>query len=152
MSERYWLPTFFRRVKDGGPDSPVEAFWLVEWKALFSIGVLRFPRGSRENFHSHAMNAVSWVVSGLLTEEFADRNRRNNTYQTGDVAVTRRETLHRVWGIAPVTWVLTLRGRWEREWLEWNPASRQYIRLSLGRRIEGVYGVRVRDEKGVSQK
>lgn len=44
--------------KDGGPDSKVHGFYLIEIKSLFSIVFLKFEGKSREAFHDHAFNAV----------------------------------------------------------------------------------------------
>jgi len=40
---------------------------------LFSIVLLRFEGESRSNFHSHAFNAWTWLLSGSMVEFF---NRR----------------------------------------------------------------------------
>mgnify|MGYP001575993171 CR=1 FL=1 len=50
--------------KDGGPESHVWGFWLIEAKSLFSIVLLRFENGTREAYHSHAFNSLSWVLRG----------------------------------------------------------------------------------------
>ena len=49
----------FKASKDGGPDSTV---WMygIEVKWLFSILLLRFEDGSRDAYHSHAFDCVSW--------------------------------------------------------------------------------------------
>jgi hypothetical protein len=63
-----YLPHFYRKKSDGGKTSGVNAY-IFEWKCLFSIGLLHFKDGSRENFHSHGFNALSWFVRGWVTEE-----------------------------------------------------------------------------------
>ena len=47
----------FHKSHDGGKNSGVTGYWLIEWKSGFSIVVLRFSKGTREAFHSHAFNA-----------------------------------------------------------------------------------------------
>jgi len=42
--------------------------FLIEWKILFSIGILHFQEGSREAFHNHAFNAITFWLSGDVTE------------------------------------------------------------------------------------
>lgn len=59
----------FFKSKDGGPKSNVTGYWLIECKTLFSIVLLRFSEGTRESYHNHAFNAVSWVLSGALYEK-----------------------------------------------------------------------------------
>ena len=54
----------FHTGKDGGPESKVDGYWLFRHKRLFTVALLRFSKGSREAYHSHAFNAVSWVLTG----------------------------------------------------------------------------------------
>ena len=49
---------------DGGPNSGVTGFWIIELKWLFSIVILRFNRGTREAYHTHAFNAWTWWLKG----------------------------------------------------------------------------------------
>jgi hypothetical protein len=95
---------FLARRKDGGGESTVTGYWLVEIKSLFSICLLRFEGKSRNAFHNHAFNCFSWVLKGRLKE----------THLYGDVAyhhaspvpfVTSRKHFHRVDSATPVTWV-----------------------------------------------
>lgn len=60
--------------KDGGPESNVTGYWLFESKRFGSIVLLRFDKGSREAYHNHAFNALSWVLNrkGLLHEFVLD--------------------------------------------------------------------------------
>lgn len=58
-----WFPRFFYKKFDGGKESGVVGYFLLEWKKVFSIGLLRFSKGSRENYHSHA-----FFVYGANTE------------------------------------------------------------------------------------
>ena len=62
----------FKKSHDGGPNSGVTGYWLIEWKLGFSIVLLRFSKGSREAFHSHAFNAWTWWIKGRVMEYFAD--------------------------------------------------------------------------------
>lgn len=136
--------------KDGGPDSNVTGYWLIEWKSVFSIALLQFSQGSREAFHSHAFNSISWVLKGEIQEH------RKYAYdlpwyvqlfvRVGGVAGTTvtdykpsfkpvhttRDNLHKVFGIAPATWVLTFRGPWAKTWREEFPDGR-VVTLTDGR-------------------
>ena len=58
----------FHKAKDGGNESNVTGYWLIESKRFFSIVLLCFNKGSREAFHSHAFNALSWIIKGELEE------------------------------------------------------------------------------------
>lgn len=60
---------FLETTKDGGAESTVWAHWLIEIKGLFSVALLRFEDGTRDAFHSHAFNCVSWVLRGCLVEQ-----------------------------------------------------------------------------------
>ena len=58
-----WFPRLFFVKPDGGKNSGVTAYFLIEWKVLFSVGILRFNEGTREAYHSHAFNALTWWLS-----------------------------------------------------------------------------------------
>lgn len=102
--------------KDGGPDSVVDG-WLFEIKSLFSVGILRFNDGSREAFHSHAFNCVSWVLKGALFERFLDPRRGAYIHRPGKTIVTRRDDIHKV-SSHGTTYVLTVRGPWKKTWVD----------------------------------
>lgn len=124
------------RGKDGGPESKVFGFWLIRIKALFTIALLRFEHGSRDAYHSHAFNCVSWVLRGQLFERFYDGSWRRH-YAGFRPIVTRRDDCHKVTSIGR-TWVLTFRGPWACDWVERVPrADGSYKRLVLthGRKV-----------------
>lgn len=124
---------FLETTKDGGKESTVWAHWLIEIKGLFSIALLRFEDGTRDAYHSHAFNCVSWVLSGRLLEEDADRKATapvDDWKWWTDIhtpsllpIVTRRSTYHRVRSVGR-TWVLTFRGPWSKTWREAVPDGR----------------------------
>lgn len=128
----------FHKAKDGGPDSKVTGYWLIESKRFFSVVLLRFDKGSREAFHTHAFNAVSWVLKGKLLEVV-----RNGTFPLLNTETeykpsvlpiyTPRECFHRVFGIADVTWALSVRGPWSKTWKEYIPADDEEYTLTNGR-------------------
>lgn len=117
--------------KDGGPESNVTAYWLIEWKSVFSIALLRFDQGSREAFHSHAFNCVSWVLKGELLEYLYSGRWIVHRPSLLPI-VTARSCLHKVFGVAPRTWVLTFRGPWRDHWHEVLPDGRA-VTLTDGR-------------------
>lgn len=127
---------FLLKRKDGGSDSNVTGWWLIEWKSLFSIALLRFDYGSREAFHNHAFNSISWVLKGELKEQRITDNEFNYTIfkPSWKPIITTRDNLHKVYGEAPVTWVLTFRGPWSKTWSErFNDGST--LTLTHGRKI-----------------
>lgn len=104
---------FLHYGKDGGPESTVWGLFLVEIKCLFSVVLLRFEDGSREAYHSHAFDAVSWVLRGNLLEEFLSGGWR--LHHKGWLPIlTRRTTFHKVTSLGR-TWVLSFRGPWADE-------------------------------------
>ena len=127
--------------KDGGAESHVYAYGL-ELKSLFSVLVLRFEDGTRDAYHSHAFDAVSWVLSGELVETAYTNDAPTGVavdIHTPRVApiVTLRETFHRVRSVGR-TWVLSLRGPWADTWTESVPSREgRYIPRTLthGRRV-----------------
>lgn len=129
---------FLSKSKDGGKDSTVDAYWLVEVKGLFSVALLRFGPGSRSAYHSHAFHSVNWLLRGSSTEEQLDpvdssvsRIERRPSLRP---IVTLRNTLHRVVSEG-VSWVLAVRGPWQSHWLEYDPALRYYRVLKHGRGV-----------------
>lgn len=125
---------FFYRGKDGGDESTVTGFWLIELKWLFSIVLLRFDHGTREAFHNHAFDAISWVLGrGYLVESFADGRTPRAHFRSCRPIITRRGDFHRVRSYGR-TWALSLRGPWTKTWLEYLPSEDRFVELGHGRR------------------
>ena len=107
----------FNKRKDGGESSPVDAYFLIEVKGLFTIALLKFNKGQREAFHTHAFNAWTWFLKGNMRE-----SRFNTTFSTVYTRsifpkFTSRYNNHRV--IAEEdSWCITLRGPWQKTWTE----------------------------------
>jgi hypothetical protein len=126
---------FLFGAKDGGPESRVWA-WGLESKRFGSVLLLKFGRGSREAFHSHAFNATSWVLSGGLREVVRYRTFGFASTEHAPSLMpvrTYRETFHQVFGLAPATWVLSFRGPWADTWEEW--VDDEDIVLTHGRKV-----------------
>jgi len=122
---------FFSFGKDGGPESRVWGFWLIEIKSLFSIALLRFEDGSRDAYHNHAFNALSWVLSGELVE--MPLGSSTETYRPSFWPIwTPRQRFHKVVSKGR-TWALTVRGPWSRTWKEYLPKTNDHITLTHGR-------------------
>lgn len=115
-----WFPRLFYKASDGGKDSGVTAYFLIEWKILFSIGVLHFKKGSREAYHTHAFNALTWWLRGSVTEErvglFSFLLKKQKDFKASiKPKFTSRENFHKI--IAHVsTYALTFRGPWRDTW------------------------------------
>ena len=124
----------FHVGKDGGPYSTVTGYWLVEMKKLFSIALLKFENGSRDEYHSHAFDCVSWLLSGKLEEQMQDDpyGRAKHYLPSWRPIVTRRSTFHRVYSRG-TSWVITLRGPWAKKWREYNPFTSKFSTLENGR-------------------
>lgn len=123
-------------AKDGGAESRVWC-WGIESKRLGSVLLLKFGQGSREAFHTHAFNSVSWVLSGELKET---QMFNGPVYCTMFHAPswrpvhTYRETNHMVEGYAEANWALTFRGPWVDTWREFLPAAKRWLTLTHGRK------------------
>lgn len=122
---------FFNRSKDGGPESPVDAFFLFEIKSLCTVALLRFNEGSREALHTHAFNALTWFIHGDLVEE--DISGSYYVYKRSWLPkITRRNKNHRV--LARFTsWCFTIRGPWASTWTE--DTDTHHTVLTHGRKI-----------------
>lgn len=106
----------FQKTKDGGPESPVDAFFLFESKRLGSVALLRFNKGGREAYHTHAFHALTWFFSGDLTEENYDGTER--IYRRSLIPkFTSRTKNHRVRADS-TSWCFTVRGPWNKTWTE----------------------------------
>ena len=125
-----WFPRFFYIKPDGGKDSGVTGYFLIEWKVLFSIGILHFKKGSREAYHNHAFNALKWWIKGSVTEIKLDGNEKDFK-PSFKPKYTSRDNFHKVMAHEN-TWALTFRGPWMDTWKEYRKDT--YVTLTHGRK------------------
>lgn len=118
--------------KDGGPKSRGWV-WGFESKLFGSVLLLLFRRGTRDAYHSHAFNSISWVLSGGLHEELYPSEMQNLYLPSWRPVYTYRTTKHKVSGLVDRTWVLTFRGPWVDRWSEYLPGENRHITLTHGR-------------------
>ena len=139
-----WFPRFFYTKPDGGKDSGVTGYFLIEWKILISIGILHFKKGTREAYHNHAFNALTWWLSGKVIEHklnasfWGDQTLINKfedistEYSPSLIPkYTSRENFHKVEAIKE-TYALTIRGPWINIWQEFK--ENRLINLTHGRK------------------
>jgi hypothetical protein len=110
----------------------VTGYFLIEWKPLFSIGVLHFKKGSREAFHSHAFNAVTFWLKGKVTELKHPTNDQALFKAGLKPKYTPRNNFHKVVAHTD-TYALTIRGPWVDYWHEFKKG--EYLTLTHGRKI-----------------
>jgi hypothetical protein len=123
---------FFQKHKDGGPKSTVTGYWLAEIKSLFSIVLLKFEDGSRDEYHNHAFNSVNWVLKGNVEEQFPHQELNQSFSASIKPIVTRRTRMHRVVSKG-TTWVLSFRGPWAKTWLEYDQKTKKLVTYGHGR-------------------
>lgn len=144
------MAKFFYKGKDGGDESNVTGYWLFESKRFGSIVLLCFDKGSREAYHTHAFNAISWILKGKLEErslhtlDICDKDGSIiHTSKWEEVTeikpslkpiFTSRERFHRVFGMAEKTWALSFRGPWLKTWKEFRPKEERTVILTNGRK------------------
>jgi hypothetical protein len=127
-----WFPRFFYKKYDGGKESGVTGYFFLEWKKVFSVGSLRFAEGSRENYHSHAFNAITWWIRGEVEEQTYQGE--NKIFKPSlKPKITLRSKIHRVIS-KKTTWAITLRGPWEDTWYEVDRDGKRIV-LTHGRKI-----------------
>lgn len=121
--------------KDGGAESSVWGFWIVEIKGLFSIVLLKFVGKSREAYHTHAFNAISWVLKGRLTEHHLLGGVKSIAEHPASLrpVITKRDTFHKVHSDG-VTWALSFRGPWSKTWTEFREKEGRFVTLTNGRK------------------
>lgn len=125
-----WFPRIFYKKPDGGQESGVTGYFLIEWKSLFSIGILHFKKGSREAFHSHAFNALTFWLKGKVTEVKPDNAQQN--FSSGlRPKFTPRSNVHKVVAHED-TYALTFRGPWLDYWFELK--NNEQVFLTHGRK------------------
>lgn len=128
---------FFQKVKDGGPDSPVDAYVLIEIKSLFSIMLLHFPKGrTREAYHSHAFNAITIWLKGKVREHLLGDDGAGLLYTAPSIKRTPTWLMHKIEPIEDA-WALTFRGPWRDKWEEYrenNPKGSRFVILTHGRK------------------
>lgn len=124
----------FTKCKDGGPDSPVDGYFLIEVKGLFSIALLKFNKGMREKYHSHAFSALTWFIKGDMREEKLDvLGVKITPYKRSLLPkYTHKSDLHRVRAWED-SWCITLRGPWDDTWQEYDEETNQFVTLTHGR-------------------
>lgn len=110
------LPKFFKVRYDGGADSGVTGYWLIEWKPVFSIVLLKFNKGTRDAYNEHAFNAVTIWLKGRVLEEYQDGS-EPMVWKAGDFKYTPRNNFHRI-NAVETSWALCFRGRWKKTWKE----------------------------------
>lgn len=137
-----WFPRLFYVKPDGGKNSGVTAYFLIEWKILFLIGLLHFKKGSREAYHNHAFNALTWWLKGNVTEcklnalfsceEVVKYEDLEKQYRPSIIPkYTSRNNFHKVVAHED-TYALTFRGPWKDKWNEFK--NNKLITLTHGRK------------------
>lgn len=120
----------FSKAPDGGANSGVTGHYLIEIKSLFSIVLLKFSKGSREAYHSHAFNAVTYWLKGAVIEWHRDG--ATKVFVGGQWKFTGRDTFHKVEAIFD-TWAISFRGPWVKTWQE--DRQGQLVTLTYGRHL-----------------
>ena len=125
-------------MKDGGPESPVEGYFLFEIKGLCSVALLKFNKGTREAYHTHAFNALTWFIKGNMREEKFGCPLGSVYTRSLLPKVTMRDNNHRVVAEED-SWCVTLRGPWGKYWTEDNVTSGKHAVFTHGRVIVSEY-------------
>jgi hypothetical protein len=119
--------------KDGGKESHVWV-WGFESKRFGSVLLLKFAEGSREVYHNHAFNSLSFLLSGELEEHMVHGVVIKHKGFL-KVIKTYTNTFHKVYGKAKSSWVLTFRGSWLKYWNEYD--GEELTILTHGRKQVG---------------
>lgn len=122
----------FSKAADGGKNSGVTGYFLIEWKRAFSVVLLRFNKGTREAFHEHAFNAVTLWLKGRVREHrlFAGAETVQE-FRAGQLKYTPRDNMHKIEALE-TTWALSIRGPWVDRWREFREG--RFVTLTHGRK------------------
>lgn len=121
-----------KSAPDGGKGSGVTAYFLCEFKNMFSIAILKFDKGSREAFHSHAFNALTWWVKGEAIEELYPTQEKIKWNPSLKPKFTPKGNTHKITA-SKTTWAITLRGPWDNNWFEIKKGKK--VTLTHGRKV-----------------
>ena len=116
------------KAPDGGQNSGVTGYFLIEAKSTFSIVLLHFRKGSREAFHSHAFNAITLWLWGSVEEYHLWGGLKR--FSGGMIKFTPRSTFHKIEALQD-TWAISIRGPWVDRWNEWRGGK--LVTLTHGR-------------------
>ena len=112
----------FQKSYDGGEGSGVTGYWLIEAKSLFSIVLLHFSPGSRDAYHSHAFNALTWWLQGEVEEEFVHADIYGYVSRKWRPSLfpkwTPRDNFHKIIAGEEGAWAISFRGPWSKTWQE----------------------------------
>jgi hypothetical protein len=123
---------FFSKAPDGGADSGVTGYFLVEVKSLFSVVLLRFSKGTREAYHSHAFSAFTVWLKGSILEHDVNGAKPPKFFGSGHWKYTPREKFHKVEALE-TSWALSFRGPWSDTWQEHKDGK--FVTLTHGRQV-----------------
>lgn len=125
---------FFAKAPDGGANSGVTGYFLVEIKWLFSIVLLKFNKGTREAFHEHAFNALTIWLWGMVKEHHRDDPWGVKMFTATDFKITKRNVFHKIEALED-TWAISFRGPWKDHWRE--DRAGELVTLTHGRKVIG---------------
>lgn len=120
----------FHRSHDGGANSGVTGYWLIEAKSAFSIVLLHFRPGTREAFHEHAFHAITLWIKGRVREHHLD-SFETKEFRAGQIKFTPRSCFHKIEALGHA-WCLSIRGPWVDRWRE--QRGDRTVTLTYGRR------------------
>ena len=130
------ISNLLSKKKDGGPESTVEAYFLIEIKSLFSVALLKFNFGSRRAYHSHAFDAWTWFLCGNMREELVSGF--SKPYKRSLLPkVTLKSNMHKVHSYG-TSWCFTVRGPWSKDWKEYDSRTDIETTLVSGREVTGT--------------
>lgn len=119
---------FLEKSHDGGEGSGVTGFFLIEIKSLFSIVLIRFRPGTRDAYHNHAFNALTFWLKGRVIEHHLDGT--SQEWSSPSIKYTPRSTFHKV-DAQGTAWALCIRGPWKKYWNE--NRKGKFVTLTHGR-------------------
>ncbi len=129
--------TFFKKSNVCLGKGTVTQYILIENKHFFSIIFYKWNTISQSRFHSHAFNAVAFLIKGFYWEKIIFDESCTEVDNVINVPLVPRflpkNYIHSIGYSKPNTITMLISGKWDENWHEYFPDSKKWVRYGWGR-------------------
>ena len=117
----------------------VQALAVFENKYLFGITVYKWFTIDQIRFHTHAFNAIAFLIKGWYWEKviFNDVEMTNFVNIPFWPRLIPRNYCHAIQHAKPGTMTIVFSGPWQKHWFEYFPDTKKWIKYNWGRKKVG---------------